>query len=192
MLGSLLRDGMQLTENAQEADVVIVNTCGFIEGAKKESIDAILKANELRKTGNCKALIVAGCLTQRYPKDLQKELPEVDAMIGLNEIPRISEIVREVLSKVEPVVRPALFWSGPANYVLDCNAPRFRLTPKHYAYVKISEGCNHPCTFCSIPRIRGRHRSRPLDDVLAEVRALVASDVREINLISQDTTFYGK
>jgi ribosomal protein S12 methylthiotransferase len=192
MLGSLLRDGMQLTGNAQEADVVIVNTCGFIEGAKKESIDAILKANELRKTGNCKALIVAGCLTQRYPKDLQKELPEVDAMIGLNEVPRISEIVREVLSKVEPIAHPALFWSGPAKYVLDCNAPRFRLTPKHYAYVKISEGCNHPCTFCSIPRIRGRHRSRPLDDVLAEVRALVASDVREINLISQDTTFYGK
>ena len=205
MLGSLLRDGMQLTENAQEADVVIVNTCGFIESSKKESIDAILKANELRKTGNCKALIVAGCLTQRYPKDLQKELPEVDAIVGLNEVPRISEIVREVVSRVErasslltvdkmdrQVARPTLYWSGPANYVLDCNAPRFRLTPKHYAYVKISEGCNHPCTFCSIPRIRGRHRSRPLDDVLAEVRALVASDVREINLISQDTTFYGR
>jgi ribosomal protein S12 methylthiotransferase len=205
MLGSLLRDGMQVTENAQEADVVIVNTCGFIEGSKKESIDAILKANELRDTGNCKALIMAGCLTQRYPKDLQKELLEVDAIVGLNEVPRIGEIVREVLAKVERASRPldnlddngrdarsTLYWSGPAQYVPDYSAPRFRLTPKHYAYVKIAEGCNHPCTFCSIPRIRGKHRSRAMNDVLAEIRALIASGVREINLISQDATFYGK
>jgi ribosomal protein S12 methylthiotransferase len=191
MLGSLLRDGMQVTADAQEADVVIVNTCGFIEGSKKESINAILKANELRETGNCKALIMAGCLTQRYPKDLQKELPEVDAIVGLNEVPRIGEIVREVLSKNGHSV-PQLYWSGPASYVPDYNAPRFRLTPKHYAYVKIAEGCNHPCTFCSIPRIRGKHRSRAIDDVMAEIRGLVASGVREINLISQDTTFYGK
>ncbi|MGA2603557.1 MAG: 30S ribosomal protein S12 methylthiotransferase RimO [Verrucomicrobiia bacterium] len=214
MLGSLLRDGMELTRNAQEADVVIVNTCGFIEGSKRESIDAVLKANELRETGNCRALIVAGCLTQRYPKDLRKELPEVDAIVGLNEVPRIGEIVREVLGKAERArndngengqdarstlskrsgrdAYPTLFWSGPAKYVPDYAAPRFRLTPKHYAYVKIAEGCNHPCTFCSIPRIRGKHRSRPMDDVVAEVRALVASGVKEINLISQDTTFYGK
>jgi ribosomal protein S12 methylthiotransferase len=191
MLGSLLRDGMQLTEDAKEADVVIVNTCGFIEGSKKESINAILKANELRETGNCKALIMAGCLTQRYPKDLQKELPEVDAIVGLNEVPRIGEIVREVLSK-NGHAAPQLYWSGPANYVPDYNAPRFRLTPKHYAYVKIAEGCNHPCTFCSIPRIRGKHRSRAINDVVTEIRGLVASGVREINLISQDTTFYGK
>jgi len=191
MLGSLLRDGMELTKNAREADVVIVNTCGFIEGSKKESIDAILKANELRETGNCKALIMAGCLTQRYPKDLQKELPEVDAIVGLNEVPRIGQIVRDVLSK-NGHSAPQLFWSGPANYVPDYAAPRFRLTPKHYAYVKIAEGCNHPCTFCSIPRIRGKHRSRMIEDVLAEIRGLVANGVREINLISQDTTFYGK
>ena len=191
MLGSLLRDGMEVTENAQEADVLIVNTCGFIEGSKKESIDAILRANELRETGHCKALIMAGCLTQRYPKDLQKELPEVDAIVGLNEVPCISEIVREILAK-NGHTTPRLFWSGPARYVPDYSAPRFRLTPKHYAYVKIAEGCNHPCTFCSIPRIRGKHRSRAMDDVLAEVRALVASRVREINFISQDTTFYGK
>jgi ribosomal protein S12 methylthiotransferase len=191
MLGSLLRDGMQVTRDAQEADVVIVNTCGFIEASKKESIDAILKANELRETGNCKALLMTGCLTQRYPKDLQKELPEVDAIVGLNEVPRIGEIVREVLAKNGHTV-PQLFWSGPASYVPDYNAPRFRLTPKHYAYVKIAEGCNHPCTFCSIPRIRGKHRSRVMNDVLAEIRGLVASGVREINLISQDTTFYGK
>ncbi|HUI05414.1 MAG TPA: 30S ribosomal protein S12 methylthiotransferase RimO [Verrucomicrobiae bacterium] len=205
MLGSLVRDGMMLTEDAREADVVIVNTCGFIDGAKRESIDAVLKANELRQTGRCKALIVAGCLTQRYPKDLQKELPEVDAIVGLNEVPRIGQIVREVLGRVGQAsslsspkemdrqdAYPTLFWSGPARYVPDYGAPRFRLTPTHYAYVKIAEGCNHPCTFCSIPRIRGRHRSRPMDDVLAEIRALVANGVREINLISQDTTFYGK
>ena len=191
MLGSLLRDGMQVTQNAAEADVVIVNTCGFIEASKRESIDAILKANELRETGNCKALIMAGCLTQRYPKDLQKELPEVDAIVGLNEVPRIGQIVREILAKNGHTV-PQLFWSGPANYVPDYAAPRFRLTPKHYAYVKVAEGCNHPCTFCSIPRIRGKHRSRQVSDVLAEIRGLVAAGVREINLISQDTTFYGK
>jgi ribosomal protein S12 methylthiotransferase len=191
MLGSLLRDGMQVTENAEEADVVIVNTCGFIEGSKKESIDAILKANELRERGNCKALIVAGCLTQRYPKDLQKELPEVDAIVGLNEVPRIGEIVREILAK-NGHTAPRLYWSGPAQYVPDYAAPRFRLTPKHHAYVKIAEGCNHPCTFCSIPRIRGKHRSRARADVLAEIRGLVAAGTREINLISQDTTFYGK
>ncbi len=191
MLGSLLRDGMQITQNAQEADVVIVNTCGFIEASKKESIDAILKANELRETGNCKALIMAGCLTQRYPKDLQKELPEVDAIVGLNEVPRIGQIVREILAKNGHTV-PQLFWSGPANYVPDYAAPRFRLTPKHHAYVKVAEGCNHPCTFCSIPRIRGKHRSRAVSDVLSEIRSLVSNGAREINLISQDTTFYGK
>jgi ribosomal protein S12 methylthiotransferase len=191
MLGSLLRDGMQVTRDAQEADVVIVNTCGFIEGSKKESIDAILKANELRETGKCKALIMAGCLTQRYPKDLRKELPEVDAIVGLNEVPRIGEIVRDVLTR-NGHTAPRLYWSGPANYVPDYSAPRFRLTPKHYAYVKIAEGCNHPCTFCSIPRIRGKHRSRAVNDVLTEIRGLVESGAREINLISQDTTFYGK
>ncbi len=146
---------------------------------------------------------MAGCLTQRYPKGLRKELPEVDAIVGLNEVPGIGQIVRQILvarSESAPYLRqvgravpsPPLFWSGPAKYVPDFAAPRFRLTPKHYAYVKIAEGCNHPCTFCSIPRIRGRHRSRPIDDVLTEVRALVAEGVREINFISQDTTFYGR
>ncbi len=188
MLGSLARDGMELTTAAEEADVVIVNTCGFIEASKQESINAILKASELRKTGNCRALIMAGCLAQRYPKELRAELPEVDAIVGLNEVPRIGGIVREILDQHSR----ELYWSGPAKFIPDFSAPRFRLTPKHYAYVKIAEGCNHPCTFCSIPRIRGLHRSRPVDDVLAEIRALVAAGCREINLISQDTTFYGK
>jgi ribosomal protein S12 methylthiotransferase len=188
MLGTLAAAGMELTTNAQEADVVIVNTCGFIEASKQESINAILKANQLRETGKCKALIMSGCLTQRYPKELRDQLPEVDAIVGLNEVPRIGEIVREILGK-QP---QALYWSGPAKYVPDYTAPRFRLTPKHFAYVKIAEGCNHPCTFCSIPRIRGKHRSRTIADVVAEIRDLVSHGTREINLISQDTTFFGK
>ena len=188
MLGVLAGDGMTLTPHAEDADVLIVNTCGFIDKAKQESIDTVLKLSEFRKTGRCKALIVAGCLTQRYPNELRRDLPEADAIIGLNEVPRIAGIVREILAKQAP----AIYWSGPAKYVPDFSAPRVRLTPKHTAYVKIAEGCNHPCAFCSIPRIRGRYRSRSLDDVLAEIRALVADGCREINLISQDTTFYGK
>jgi ribosomal protein S12 methylthiotransferase len=188
MLGSLTRDGMELTNRAEDADVVIVNTCGFIEASKQESINAILKARQLRETGKCRALIMAGCLTQRYPKELRSELPEVDAIVGLNEVPRIGAIVRDVLDRHSK----GLYWTGPAKFIPDFSAPRFRLTPKHYAYVKIAEGCNHPCTFCSIPRIRGLHRSRPVEDVLAEIRGLVANGCRELNLISQDTTFYGK
>jgi ribosomal protein S12 methylthiotransferase len=188
MLGTLQREGLELTHDSTEADVILVNTCGFIEGAKQESIDTILKASKLRENGQCRALIVAGCLTQRYPKELHAEIPEVDAFIGLNEVPRIGEIVRQVLRKDGE----QLFWSGPAKYVPDFAAPRVRLTPPHWAYVKIAEGCNHPCTFCSIPRIRGKHRSRTVADVVAEVRALVAGGAKELNLISQDTTFFGK
>ena len=188
MLGTLRRDGLELARDSAEADVILINTCGFIEGAKQESIDTILRVSKLRESGQCKALIVAGCLTQRYPKELHAELPEVDAFIGLNEVPRIGEIVRQVLDQEGR----QLYWSGPAHYVPDFAAPRVRLTPAHWAYVKIAEGCNHPCTFCSIPRIRGRHRSRPLADVVAEARALVAEGVKELNLISQDTTFYGR
>jgi ribosomal protein S12 methylthiotransferase len=200
MVGALLRDGMELTPEVSDADVVIINTCGFIEAAKKESIDAVLKANELRHTGRCRALIVAGCLPQRYPKDLQRDLLEVDALVGLNEVPQIAQIIRQVLERTDQPqaghhghdATASLHWSGPARFVPDFATPRYRLTPKHWAYVKIGEGCNHPCSFCSIPRIRGKYRSRRLADVVAEVRAFVADGVREINLISQDTTFYGR
>ena len=202
MAGTLLREGLAVTPDLNEAEVVIINTCGFIEAAKRESIDAVMRANELRHTGRCRALIVAGCLPQRYPQDLQRELLEADALVGLNEVPRIGQIVRQILDRVSQPppdqhgpgrdAKVLLHWSGPARYVPDFATPRYRLTPRHWAYVKIAEGCNHPCTFCSIPRIRGRHRSRPVADVLAEVRALVADGVREINLISQDTTYYGR
>jgi len=190
MLGILTSEGFQLCSIVEDADVVIINTCGFIEASKQESIDTILQAGEFRTNGKCRALIVAGCLTQRYPQDLKKELPEVDAILGLNEVPRIGQIVRELL-ETKQGAEPKLYWKGPAQYIPDYATPRFRLTPNHFAYVKIAEGCNHPCTFCSIPRIRGRHRSRTKDDVLAEIRSLVCNGVKEINLISQDTTFYG-
>jgi len=182
MLGTLTREGMTVTEGTQHADVIIINTCGFIEGAKREAIETILRAGKLRKP-----VIVAGCLPQRYPKQLQIDIPEVSAVIGLNEVPRIGTIVRDVLGGDSQRV----YWSGPATFMPDYAAPRYRLTPRHWAYVKIAEGCDHPCAFCSIPRIRGRYRSRPLDDVLSEVRQLVAAGTREINLISQDTTLYG-
>jgi ribosomal protein S12 methylthiotransferase len=191
MLGALSREGMEPVADVHLADVLIVNTCGFIEAAKKESIETILRASELRGSGKRRVLIVAGCLPQRYPKQLQKEFPEVDAFVGLNEVPRIGAIVRDLLAKRKGVA-PQLFWSGPARYVPDYATPRFRLTPRHFAYVRIADGCNHRCSFCSLPRIRGNHRSRPLEDVLTEVRALVSDGVREINLISQDTTSYGK
>ena len=191
MLGALSREGMEPVSDLRLADVLIVNTCGFIEAAKKESIETILRAAEIRGSGRGRVLIVAGCLPQRYPKQLLQELPEVDAFVGLNEVPRIGAIVRDVLAQ-RNAGAPQLFWSGPAKYVSDYAAPRFRLTPRHFAYVRIADGCNHRCSFCSLPRIRGSHRSRSLEDVLAEVRALVNDGVREINLISQDTTSYGK
>lgn len=188
MLGALQQAGWQLTHDADDADVLIVNTCGFIDAAKQESIQTVLNAAQLKQRGRCRALIMTGCLTQRYPQALREQLPQVDAIVGLNEVPRIADIIRDVLEQSQPQLR----WSGPARYIPDYQAPRYRLTPRHYAYVKIAEGCNHPCTFCSIPRIRGRHRSRPVADVLAEIRDLVAQGCREINLISQDTTFYGQ
>ncbi|MCX7916265.1 MAG: radical SAM protein, partial [Verrucomicrobiae bacterium] len=188
MLGALQQAGWTLTDDAQGADVLIVNTCGFIDAAKQESIQTVLDAARLKQHGRCRALIMTGCLAQRYPHALREQLPGVDAIVGLNEVPRIAEVIRDVLQTQQP----QLHWSGPARYVPDYQAPRYRLTPRHYAYVKIAEGCNHPCTFCSIPRIRGRHRSRPVADVLAEIRDLVAQGCRELNLISQDTTFYGR
>lgn len=192
MLGTLRRDGMELVGALQRADVIIVNTCGFIEAAKRQSIAAVLRASQLGKP-----LILAGCLGQRYPRQLQQELPELAAIVGLNEIPKIADIVRAAVTRHagngdSDARLPALYWSGPACYLPDHTVPRQRLTPSHTAYIKIADGCNHRCSFCSIPRIRGRHRSRPMADVLAEARALVAQGVRELNLISQDTTYYGR
>jgi len=192
MLGSVLQRGMEITSIAEEADVLVVNTCAFIDSAKEESIEAILEAHQqrgLNKRPNQK-LIVSGCMSQRFANVLRREMPEVDAFIGLDQIAELGEIVEKVLGK------PAddfdlQFATRRPTYIPDYDTPRFRLTPAHSAYLKIAEGCNHPCSFCVIPQMRGKHRSRTPDSVLAEMRGLISEGVREINLISQDTTYYG-
>ena len=195
MLGSVLEHGMQITANADEADVLVVNTCAFIDSAKEESIDAILEAHQARGLSRRagQKLIVSGCMSQRFAKELREQLPEVDAFIGLDQVTQLGAIAHRVLT-----APPSASEADPLNlvtrrptYIPNYDTPRFRLTPSHSAYLKIAEGCNHPCSFCVIPQMRGRHRSRPPASVLAEVRALVAEGVKEINLISQDTTYYG-
>jgi ribosomal protein S12 methylthiotransferase len=164
MLGDAVSRGFEVTADAEEADVLVVNTCGFIESAKQESIEAILEA---RRRPDQK-LVVSGCLTQRYRDQLARELPEVDAFIGLDQVATAGEIFRGVIAAESRV--PRLLISPRSRYVPDYDTPRFRLTPAHTAYVKIAEGCNHPCSFCVIPQMRGRHRSRSIESVAAEVR----------------------
>ena len=156
MLGDAIAGGFEITADADEADVIVVNTCGFIESAKRESIEAILEAR--RKPGQ--KLVVSGCLAQRYREQLARELPEVDAFIGLDRIATAGEIFRGVLSSETKVQRVLV--SPGSRYIPDYDTPRFRLTPTHTAYVKIAEGFNHPCSFCVIPQMRGRHRSRTI------------------------------
>jgi len=270
MVGALLEDGLEVLNDTAEADVVIVNTCSFIDAAKEESVDAILESAALREA-RCRGqgLVVAGCLPQRFSDELPTLMPEVDAFLGIDQVTEVARIVRaahahrrqrlaqptkarrrsssEPLAEpgrnevrrvpdlggsrsgggstepggslhepvethsgaslilgghrhraasanqaVLPQAAPALEVSRRPRYIPDYSTPRFRLTPPHFAYVKIAEGCNHPCSFCIIPRIRGAHRSRQPDDIEEEVRRLVAEGVREINLISQDSTYYGR
>ena len=194
MLGSVLRSGMKITSRAEDADVLVVNTCAFIDSAKEESIEAILEAHQqrgLNKRPNQK-LIVSGCMSQRFASDLRQLLPEVDAFIGLDQVSDLGEIVQKILREESGDGDADLEFSrSRPTYIPDYDTPRFRLTPAHFAYVKIAEGCNHPCSFCVIPQMRGKHRSRPPESVLTEIRGLVNEGVREINLISQDTTYYG-
>jgi ribosomal protein S12 methylthiotransferase len=195
MVGHLHQAGMRVVPDSDAADVVIVNTCSFIDSSKEESIGHILDAHEqrgLRKRRKGQKLIVAGCMSQRFSKELPSTLPEVDAFIGLDQITQVAPIIDGLLAKERGKKEaPANFIVGRSTFIPDYDTPRFRLTPRHLAYVKIAEGCNHPCTFCIIPQIRGRHRSRTVASVVAEVRQLVAEGVREVNLISQDTTFFG-
>jgi ribosomal protein S12 methylthiotransferase len=207
MLGSVLQAGMEITSNAEEADVLVVNTCAFIDSAKEESIDVILEAHQSRglTSRTDQKLIVSGCMAQRFARDLREALPEVHAFVGLDQVSQLGAIVEKIVaapSRLQasqnasetlalPLDVNLDFVTARPRYIPDYDTPRFRLTPAHLAYVKISEGCNHPCSFCVIPKMRGRHRSRTMDSVLAEVRSLIAEGVREINLISQDTTFYG-
>jgi ribosomal protein S12 methylthiotransferase len=194
MLGSVLQHGMEITSSAEDADVLVVNTCAFIDSAKEESIEAILEAHQQRGLNKRpdQKLIVSGCMSQRFARELHNELPEVDEFIGLDQVAQLGEIVEKLLSKRSAVdVADLAFTNKRPTYIPDYDTPRFRLTPAHSAYLKIAEGCNHPCSFCVIPQMRGKHRSRKPESVLAEIRALVGEGVREINLISQDTTYYG-
>ncbi len=188
MLGTLVTDGFQLTDDAQKAEVVIINTCGFIEEAKQESINTILEHGLLKKSGSCRVLIAAGCLAQRYQGDLLKELPELDGVVGTGEFGKIAEICRDLLT---PKKHHRRLWISQPPYLYDELAPRLRLGKQHSAYVKIAEGCNRNCTFCAIPLMRGKQRSRPVESIVAEARQLAAEGVKEINLISQDTINYG-
>jgi len=195
MVGHLHRVGMRVIPEADKADVVIVNTCSFIDSSKEESIEQILEAHErrgLRRHRRGQKLIVAGCMSQRFSKDLSGSMPEVDAFIGLDQITQVAPIIEKIFARDRGATEaPASFVTPRSTFIPDYDTPRFRLTPAHYAYVKIAEGCNHPCTFCIIPQIRGRHRSRTVESVVGEVRQLVSEGVKEVNLISQDTTFFG-
>jgi ribosomal protein S12 methylthiotransferase len=183
MMGILARDGYELTPRADEAEVLVVNTCSFIEAAQKESVDAILEMAEHKKFGAAKKLIVAGCLVERYREQILEQVPEVDAVVGTGEVERILEAVHGDLR-----VLPA----QPPTFLYHEFTPRIVTTPRHAAYIKIAEGCDHPCTFCIIPVLRGKFRSRRFESVLREAENLAAAGAREITLIGQDTTSYGE
>src|SRR5437773_1146910 len=221
MLGRVLQRGMEITSRPEDADVLVINTCAFIDSAKEESIEAILEAHQQRRLNRRadQKLIVSGCMSQRFAKELRREMPEVDAFIGLDQVSELGKIVEKILGKRSMLnaQRPTPktdswpleigrshlgidskngdldigFANTRPTYIPDYDTSRFRLTPGHFAYLKIAEGCNHPCSFCVIPQMRGKHRSRQPESVLAEIRGLVSEGVREINLISQDTTYYG-
>ena len=244
MLGSLMKGGVEITNDAAQADVVIVNTCSFIDSAQEESVDAILQSAELRDARNRgQGLVVSGCLPQRFRDELPKLLPEVDAFMGIDQVAQVGDIVKQAalhraerlknepakpksaksgilnrfaeleskrnpdaheleenlrgtdkFGKTKTVVTPAdplVTVNHRPVYIPDFATPRFRLTPRHFAYVKIAEGCNHPCSFCIIPRMRGSHRSRQQADIVREAKQLIADGVKELNLISQDSTYYG-
>ena len=232
MMGSLLKQGFQITNENGEADALIVNTCSFIDAAQEESVDTILESTDFREHANTgQAVIVSGCLSQRYRKELPKLMPEVDAFMGIDQVEEVGNIVRKAVrnrsSRVTEAIpqqdrdsaeideeekdsvndqvalkdntneetnifgQPLVEIHSRPDYIPKFETPRFRLTPKHFAYVKIAEGCNHPCSFCIIPRMRGSHRSRQQIDIIKEAKQLVADGVKELNLISQDSTYYG-
>ena len=183
MMGILNREGYELTARADDAEILVVNTCSFIESAQKESVDTILEMAEHKKFGSAKKLIVAGCLVERYRDQILEQVPEVDAVVGTGEVERIIEAVEGEL-RILPAQPPAFLYHDLT--------PRILTTPKHQAYIKIAEGCDHPCTFCIIPELRGAFRSRRFESVLREAENLAASGTREITLIGQDTTSYGE
>ena len=194
MLGLARAAGHEITADAADAEVIVVNTCAFIDAAKEESVNAILEMAELKKHGACKRLVVTGCLGERYRDQLKAEIPEIDVVLGTGDVP---EIVNALAGR-QPQARPALFFrneaaaeAGTPTYLYDATTPRLVTTPKHFAYIKVAEGCDYTCAFCIIPTLRGKFRSRDEDSIVAEAESLVARGVRELLLISQDTTFFG-
>ena len=211
MLGLAQQSGHELTRDAADADVLVVNTCAFIDKAKQESIDTILEMAELKKTGRCRRLVVTGCMAERYRDELRAQIPEIDAVLGTGEVPEIVNAIggsaapdggsasRGTGARRDPPYVPLLRANGTAltgdarlpTYIYDAETPRLLATPRHYAYVKIAEGCDYKCAFCIIPQLRGHYRSRPADSIVREARALASRGVKELLLISQDTSFYG-
>ena len=195
MLGLAQNAGHEFTADPAGADVLVVNTCAFIDSAKQESIDTILEMAQHKASGACKRLIVTGCLGERYREELRKEIPEIDAVLGTGQVP---EIVGAIGGGATPLtfyrqhLAPSTRHQAPLpTYIYDADTPRLLATPRHYAYLKIAEGCDYKCAFCIIPTLRGAYRSRPADSIVREARALAGRGVRELLLISQDTTFYG-
>lgn len=184
MLGHLRLKGFSITPSLEEAEVLVVNTCGFIDSAKKESVEAILEAAAMKEKGACRKLVVAGCLVERYRDELLADMPEIDAVLGTRDIEHIAEVIGADARTFEPERDPA--------YLYDEHSPRLLTTPKASAYLKISEGCDHTCAFCIIPALRGTQRSRSVESVVAEARQLVDQGVLEINLVAQDSTDYGR
>src|SRR5688572_30794644 len=214
MLGLAQQQGHELTRDAAGADVLIVNTCAFIDKAKQESIDTILEMAEHKKTGACRKLIVTGCMAERYRDELRDQIPEIDAVLGTGEVPDIvaaiggsadspyaGGLIPLLRSNGEPIARPHPRTAPPhprtpapshlPTYIYDAETPRLLATPRHYAYLKIGEGCDYKCAFCIIPTLRGKYRSRPHDSIVREAEGLAARGVKELLLISQDTSFYG-
>ena len=190
MMGQLKAAGYEITNNSEEAETVVVNTCGFIESAKAESVEAILEATGAKANGKTRRVVVAGCLVERYRDDLIKELPEVDAFIGTNEIGRILEAADETKNFKELPLLP--IGNKTATYLYDFDTPRFRATDSHTAFIKIAEGCDRPCAFCSIPQMRGSFRSRRLGSILKEAEDLAKQGVKEVVLIAQDSSRFGE
>lgn len=187
MLGYLSKDEYEVTTDEMQADIIVVNTCSFIKEAKQESIDTILDLADRKHDARCKLLIVTGCLPQRYQEELAKELPEVDIFIGTGDYPRIAEIIAEKKN-----TDTQLCYTGDPNFVYNDELPRLQSSPHYTAYLKIAEGCSNNCSYCVIPSLRGAHRSRPFATLMAEAKALVAAGVKELNLIAQDITAYGR
>ena len=211
MLGLTEQAGHTITPDASEAEVIVVNTCAFIDRAKQESVDAILEMAALKKTGACQRLVVTGCLAERYREELREQIPEIDAVLGTGEVPEILAAIAPYAPDAPGTV-PLTFYKGDSprghsprgprhqplgsrtelpTYLYDASTPRRLATPRHYAYVKVAEGCDYKCAFCIIPRLRGHYRSRSADEIVREAQGLSARGVKELLLISQDTTFYG-